>query len=148
MDPYEVQPEMAKTQISATNSRETQNTVASSEQRAAYPSEQAQLNRISHVQAEQDPVLRTLVTLQRQQQEQTRLLRQLLQEVEALKDLQNVHGTTVEKLDRRLKRARFWRLSWLFLRWALFLGVVAGLIYLIGPAQLRAIWQRVVWLLT
>lgn len=100
------------------------------------------------MQQESDPLLRTLIMLQRQQQEQLRLLRALQQDVAMLRSLQSEQGTTVEKMDRRLKRARLWQASWLVLRWSVIGAAVAAVIYLIGPAQLVAIWQRLIWLLT
>lgn len=112
--------------------------------------DQAAQQHIPHenIQHDGDLVLRMLVLLQRQQLDQLRILRQLLQEVETLKQAQNQQGSTVEKLDRRLKRARLLHASWLFIRWALFIAVTGAIIYLIGPEQILAVWQRIVWLLT
>lgn len=95
-----------------------------------------------------DPILRTLLILQRQQREQTQLLRQLLQEFELLKHTQEQQSTTVLKLDRRLQRARIWRLSWFIIRWSLVAAGLASIVYLIGVEQMINFWERLLWLLT
>lgn len=95
-----------------------------------------------------DPLFRTLVLLQRQQREQTQLLRQLLQEIELLKNTQEQQSTTVIKLDRRLRRARIWRLSWFIIRWTLFAAGLASVVYLIGIERIVNFWERLLWLLT
>jgi hypothetical protein len=95
-----------------------------------------------------DPVLRTLVLLQRQQREQTVLLRQLLQEIEALKQNQSQQSATVTKLDRRIARARLWRASWLVIRWSLFIVLFGSIIYFVGMERILNYWARLVWLLT
>ena len=91
---------------------------------------------------------RMLAILQRQQGEQTRLLRQLLQEVETLKAAQNQQGTTVTKLDRRMRRARFFRISWLIIRTVVFAAGIGFIIYIIGVDQIQAMWERLVWFFT
>lgn len=93
-----------------------------------------------------DPVLQTLALLQRQQGEQTRLLRQLLHEIELLKSNQSAQHTTVTQLDRRMRRARFFRTSWIILRTAIFVAGIAFIIYIIGIDQIQAMWARLVWL--
>ena len=95
-----------------------------------------------------DPLLRTLAILQRQQGEQTRLLRQLLQEVEALKAVQSHQSTTVTKLDRRMRRARLLRISWLVIRTLIFAAGIGFIVYIIGMAQLQAMWERLIWFFT
>lgn len=95
-----------------------------------------------------DPLLRTLATLQRQQREQTHLLRQLLAEVALLKAAQSQQSSTVTKLDRRMRWARVWRLSWLLIRIVLFVGIIWFFVYLIGVEQIQAMWARLVWLFT
>ena len=95
-----------------------------------------------------DPMLRTLVIMQRQQREQAQLLRQLLQEIELLKNSQEQQRTTVTKLDRRLRRARIWRLSWFITRWSLLAAGLASIVYLIGIEQIMNFWERLLWLLT
>ncbi len=95
-----------------------------------------------------DPVLRTLVLLQRQQREQTVLLRQLLAEIETLKQNQSQQSATVTKLDRRIARARLWRVSWLVIRWSLFIVLFGSIIYFVGVERILNYWARLVWLLT
>lgn len=95
-----------------------------------------------------DQIVRILAMLQRQQSEQTHLLRQVLQEIETLKSTQQKQGTTVTKLDRRMHRARLWRLSWLLARIAFFVTIISLIVYLIGVQQIIALWERLVWLLT
>lgn len=95
-----------------------------------------------------DQLVRILATLQRQQSEQIHLLRQVLQEMEALKSTQQKQGTTVTKLDRRMHRARLWRLSWLLARVVFFVAIISLIVYLIGVQQIIALWERLVWLLT
>jgi len=97
---------------------------------------------------EMDPIHYTLTILQRQQREQTTLIRQLLQEVEGLKQNQVAQGTTVSKLDRRLQRARLWRLCGLLLRWSLVAAGVGMILYFVGMEQVLAYWERLLWLLT
>jgi hypothetical protein len=95
-----------------------------------------------------DPVLRTLVLLQRQQREQTVLLRQLLEEIEALKQNQSQQSATVIKLERRIARAQLWRVGWLAIRWSLVIVLFGSIIYFIGVERILNYWARLVWLLT
>ncbi|MCB0061784.1 MAG: hypothetical protein KDE19_06710 [Caldilineaceae bacterium] len=120
------------------------NTPTSATHLGANPAAERRSTRAGEV----DAVLRALATLQRQQSEQTHLLRQLVAEIEQLKATQSQQGSTVTRLDRRLRWARFWRLGWLLLRIAFFGGIVWFLVYLIGLEQIQAMWERLVWLLT
>lgn len=103
-------------------------------------------NRVAPEAIPQDPILQALTMVQRQQAEQSRLLRQLLQEIEALKASQSAQTSTVTKLDRRMQRARFFRISWGILRTAIFAAGIGFIIYVIGIDQIQAIWARLVWL--
>jgi hypothetical protein len=76
------------------------------------------------------------------------LLRQVLQEVEALKNTQNQQSAAVTKLDRRIQRARLWRASWLILRWLLYIVALGAIIYTIGVDRILHFWERLVWLFT
>jgi len=131
----------------ATSSRQT-HAHPVDDHRLDTQSQNQQHDRQEYVQHDGDPLLRMLVLLQRQQHEQLQLLRQLLQEVESLKQSQSQQNTKVEKLDRRLQRARLLRITWHFIRWALFISVIGAIIYLIGVGQIMAIWQRLVWFMT
>ncbi len=95
-----------------------------------------------------DSILRTLSMLQRTQGEQTRILRQLLHELERLKIDQEHQSQTVDKLDRRLRWARYWRLTFLLLRLLLIGALIGAILSWVDPTQIRSLWERIAWLLT
>ncbi len=145
MDRYELQSTQAKEADDSLAPHRPNTHVAATENRMVEPEE---LVAAAGNNRDTDPVLRTLVILQRQQREQTQLLRHLLQEIELLKNTQDQQSTTVTKLDRRLRRARIWRLGWLLIRWLLFVAGLGSILYFIGVERIATFWERLIWLLT
>ncbi|MEZ4673625.1 MAG: hypothetical protein R2932_05185 [Caldilineaceae bacterium] len=140
MNHYTLQPQSSSAQAESSEIAETVETLP-----AAAPDNSL---RRAPVQTNSDLILRTLATLQRQQSEQTHLLRQLLQEIETLKAAQSQQGTTVSKLDRSLRRARLLRISWLVARLLFFGAGIGFIVYIIGVEQIQSMWERLLWLLT
>lgn len=90
-----------------------------------------------------------LVLLQKGQEEQLRLLHSLRQEVDALRSAQLTQTATVTKLDKQLRRARWWRLIRTLVIWLLLLAL-AGFVYsAVGDwSWFFTWWNRLVWLLS
>lgn len=142
MNHYELQPDAQEPSPGQSETRPS--TVEGTEPRAKPHALSPAAQREPY--AASDPVLQTLALLQRQQGEQTRLLRQLLHEIELLKSTQTEQHTTVTKLDRRMRRGRFFRVSWVILRTSIFVAGIAFIIHIIGIDQIQAMWERLVWL--
>ncbi len=90
-----------------------------------------------------------LLLLQKGQEEQLRLLQALRQEVDALRAAQVVQATTVAKMDRQLRLARWWRLARTIFFWLVLLAIGFTVYYAVGDwSWLFTWWNRLVWMLS
>ena len=90
-----------------------------------------------------------LLLLQKGQDEQLRLLQALRQEVDALRATQSTQAATVAKMDRQLRRARWWRLARTTFIWLLVCSAGFVIYSTVGDWKwLFTWWDRLVWLLT
>lgn len=90
-----------------------------------------------------------LLLLQKGQEEQLRLLHSLRQEVDALRSAQLTQTATVTKLDKQLRRARWWRLIRTLVIWLIVLVIGAFVYSAVGDwSWLFTWWNRLVWLLS
>lgn len=90
-----------------------------------------------------------LLLLQKGQEEQLRLLHSLRQEVDALRTAQLAQSTTVAKLDRQLRWARWWRLIRAIVIWLLLIAIGLFVYSAVGDwSWFFTWWNRLVWLLS
>ena len=89
-----------------------------------------------------EKTLAGLSAVSRQLAHQAQLLETMQQELTAIKEAQVVYGDTVTKMDRQLRRARWWRRIGSLIYWLILLGSIGALAYYFVD------WANVLWLLS